>query len=208
MAETHGGALALRSDKEEKGFEILLERQQDKEGASIASSVLNLANTIMGTGILALPYALAGSGVMLGVVFLFLSATFGGLSLHLLAQSAHTSGRPATFRTVCDAAYPRLSVIVDLIVVMNGFLACLSFLIVASDSFSKLIVGGPPRQVWTLIALACVTPLCLLRRFDALKFTSALSMVMLFFISLLAALLTDIDSRCSSCARTATPAET
>ena len=156
--------------------------------ASIFSSSVNLANTIMGTGILALPAAVAECGIVLGVLFMMLSAGAGMLSLHFLSQSAHRAGRPANFYSVCVAAHPKLPVAVDLIVVANGFLAATTFLIVATDSLTKLLptsAGGPPRQIWTLIAVACVLPLSLLRRLDALRFTSMLSLAVLVMISIL-----------------------
>ena len=145
-------------------------------GATILSSTLNLCNTIMGTGILALPYALAGTGLYPGAAFLLLSTAAAIISLHLLSESARTVGRPASFYSVCEAAFPRLSIFADLIVISNGLLACLGFLIVAGDSFSKIIDGGPSRQIWILIALCFVTPLTFLRRMDMLKYTSFLSM--------------------------------
>ena len=155
-------------------------------GASMAGCVLNLANTIMGTGILALPYALKGTGLVPGGCFLILAAGTGMLSLHFLSESARQVGRPANFYSVSEAAYPGLSVAVDMVVVVNGFLACLGFLIVAGDAFTDLhgpTEGGPNRQVWTLIAIAIVTPLTMLKRLDMLKFTSALSMIVLLLIS-------------------------
>ena len=120
----------------------LLERAPERRGASIASSTLNLANTIMGTGILGLPFALAGTGYVIGGVFLLVSTAVAMLSLQLLSESARTAGRPATFYSVCEAAYPGLSIAVDIVVILNGSLACLGFLVVAGDSFSKLMVGG------------------------------------------------------------------
>mgnify|MGYP006183506539 CR=1 FL=1 len=74
----------------------------------------------MGTGILALPYAIASSGIVFGVIFLAFAASTAVVSLHFLAQSAQTAGRPATFYSVCESAMPGLSVVVDLIVVVNG----------------------------------------------------------------------------------------
>ena len=161
--------------------EPFLHEVKPAKGASLSSCVLNLANTIMGTGILALPYALAGTGLVLGGVFLCVAAAAGVLSLTMLSESACTAGRPASFFSVCEAAFPRLSITVDLIVVVNGFFACLGFLIVADDSFSKLS-NQPSRHVWTLLSLLVVTPLSLLRRLEALKFTSALSMLVLLAI--------------------------
>ena len=162
---------------------LLDDAKKAAAGASMASCVLNMCNTIMGTGVLALPYALAGTGCVLGALFLLLSGAIAIFSLHLLSESARTVGRPATFYSVCEAAFPRLSLAVDFIIVFNGFLACETFLIVAGDSFSKLVVGGPSRKVWTFIALACIAPLSLLRTLDALKFTSALGMAFVAYLT-------------------------
>ena len=70
-----------------------------------------------------------------------------------------------------------------------GFLASGGFLIVATDSFSRLSGdGGPPRQVWTVFALVCVAPLTLLRRLEMLRFTSMLSIAVLLLICTLVVL--------------------
>ena len=50
-------------------------RRAQPVGASITSSVLNLANTNMGVGMLALPSAMASAGVLGGICLLLLSAT-------------------------------------------------------------------------------------------------------------------------------------
>ena len=154
-------------------------------GASMVSSVINLANTIMGTGALALPFAFANSGIVSGTLFLCLSTALAVFSLHLLSLTAHRVGRPATFYSVCEAAHPRLPVVVDCIVLLNGFFACVGFLIISSDNLSMLSAGALPRPLWTLIGLAIVAPLCSLRKLKFLQYTSALSFVVLFFLTLL-----------------------
>ena len=40
--------------------------------ATVASSTINLLNTILGTGMLSLPYAIAVCGLVLGIVMLLL----------------------------------------------------------------------------------------------------------------------------------------
>jgi hypothetical protein len=60
----------------------------DHAGSSIIGSIINLTNTIVGSGILALPFAFASSGMLLGTTFLFLFSSASGFGLHLLAVSA------------------------------------------------------------------------------------------------------------------------
>ena len=83
-------------------------------GASLKSSILNLSNTILGTGLLALPAAFKHAGIVLGLFMVFSSSFLAGLSLFLLSEAAGLSGSKstATFYSVCEAALPRLSLLV------------------------------------------------------------------------------------------------
>jgi hypothetical protein len=56
--------------------------------SSIAASIVNLSNTIVGSGMLALPFALASCGYVLGFFFLVLFGCLSSLGLHLLSSCA------------------------------------------------------------------------------------------------------------------------
>ena len=56
--------------------------------ASSLSCYMNMTNTIVGSGVLGLPYALAHAGSVLGVILIFVSAGAGIFSLHLLSICA------------------------------------------------------------------------------------------------------------------------
>ena len=73
--------------------------------ASIWSASINLANTIMGTGMLTLPYAFGQAGLFLGVIFAVAIALLGALSLHLLLE-CRCALPNATFTKVIDATFP------------------------------------------------------------------------------------------------------
>ena len=77
-------------------------------GASMFSATINLANSILGAGTLAIPYAFAGSGVASGLIFALLTAFLSVLSLQLLLLGAELNGRPASLYSVCGAAWPRM----------------------------------------------------------------------------------------------------
>ena len=69
--------------------------------ASTFSSISNLANTIMGSGMLGLPHAFAESGYVLGTVFLLVAATAASAALHMLSVCAQRTGTPSSFYSVC-----------------------------------------------------------------------------------------------------------
>ena len=158
----------------------------DEAGATIMSSVVNLANVIMGVGILALPLAFSEAGWVLGSLLGLGSAALGVLSLHLLGESARRANAKS-FYAVCEASIPRFGIVIDVAVVVNSLLVCTSYLIVATDSLERITgTGHDVRKVWTGVSALLVMPLVLLRRQDALKFTSFLAVIVLLFITLLA----------------------
>ena len=172
-------------DLEKEGIRILDPKPDDGGSATILSSVVNLANVIMGVGILALPLAFSEAGWILGTITMILTAALGILSLHLLGESARLVGAK-TFYAVCEAAIPKFGIVIDVAVVVNSFLVCTSYLIVATDSFERISSSAPEiRDVWTTMSAILTLPLVLLRRQDALKFTSFLAVIVLVFIALL-----------------------
>ena len=152
-------------------------------GASFASSVSNLANTILGAGMLGLPHAFATAGFLPGTAMLLIFGGFASLGLHLLAEAADRSGRPASFYGVAEAAVPGAGLAIDTAIGIKCFGVATSYLIVVGDSMPKAMraFGADghwlDRHIWTLAAAAAVAPLTYCRRVDALKFTSALALV-------------------------------
>ena len=59
--------------------------ERSKRQAGVAVSIMTLCKTIIGSGLLALPHALAQTGVILGVVLLVLVGAVQAFVLHLLA---------------------------------------------------------------------------------------------------------------------------
>jgi hypothetical protein len=59
--------------------------ERSKRQAGVAVSIMTLCKTIIGSGLLALPHALAQTGLVLGVVLLVLVGAVQAFVLHLLA---------------------------------------------------------------------------------------------------------------------------
>lgn len=162
--------------------------------ATVLSSVANLCNTIVGAGILGLPYALSHCGLPLGIGLLLGCSLGCCMSLHLLAASAKavSANRPASFYVVATAAIPRWAWLIDLAVAVKCFGVATSYLIVAGDMMPAVCAHMGmdatlrSRTLWITIALATGGPLACASRLDALKWTSILSIGCVVYLAVLA----------------------
>ena len=160
--------------------------------ASSLSCYANLTNTIIGSGVLGLPYALANSGLILGLFLVLLSAGLSTFSLHILSISASKVPPPASFYSVTEASVPQLTFLIDLAVAIQCFGVCASYLIVVGDLMPDVLSqlgqsGGffTERYPWILIGFAIVAPLSCFHKMDALRFTSGLSVAFVIFLMMM-----------------------
>ena len=181
--------------------------QQKK--ASIVSCVINLLNTVAGAGMLGLPGAYAGSGFFLGTILLFVAAFFSAMGLHLLSVSAATAqsrmgnGKPASFYTVAVTAMPQFAIAIDAAVALKCFGVATGYFVTVGDcmvdsfhyvfrNFSSLTETTAEeieemvftnRQFWIVCALLCVLPISFFKTLSALKFTSTLSLILIYTLA-------------------------
>ena len=127
--------------------------------ASVVSSCVNLANAILGVGLLALPRSFSQAGIATGLVMLFGIYAINVLTCHCLTQAAAVVGRPATFKTIADRALKGFSLFVDFGVVVTGLGAGCAYMLVAVDGFTNTFTRGDYRWVWVLVTTAIITPL-------------------------------------------------
>lgn len=160
--------------------------------ASSLSCYANLTNTIIGSGVLGLPYAIANSGLILGLILVVISSGLSIFSLHILSISASKVPPPASFYSVTEASAPQLTFLIDLAVAIQCFGVCSSYLIVIGglmpDVMSQLGVNSGffvERYPWILLGFAVVAPLSCFHKMDALKFTSGLSVAFVVFLMLM-----------------------
>eukprot|EP00472_Partenskyella_glossopodia_P012015 CAMPEP_0197517364 /NCGR_PEP_ID=MMETSP1318-20131121/2342_1 /TAXON_ID=552666 /ORGANISM="Partenskyella glossopodia, Strain RCC365" /LENGTH=413 /DNA_ID=CAMNT_0043066837 /DNA_START=221 /DNA_END=1459 /DNA_ORIENTATION=+ len=184
---------------EEKG-EALLEydehghlKNNSPPQASVFSSVMNLANTILGAGMLGLPHAFAESGYVFGCILLLLFALLSAFGLHLLSVISIqlcSETRDANFYKVASAAMSSGALLIDVAVAIKCFGVGISYLIVCGDLLPQALqfMGASGiltnrRFLITILHVTIVTPLCCLKNLDALRFTSTLSICFVLFIT-------------------------
>ncbi|KAJ2883738.1 hypothetical protein H4R27_002570 [Coemansia aciculifera] len=160
---------------------------------TILSSTINLANTILGSGMLSMPNAMAALGLAFGSLVIVFSACASGMGLYLLSRCARrTPGRDSSFFAVSKLTYPKAAVFFDAAIAIKCFGVSISYLIIFGDlmpeiasalGFSAQLLLS--RRFWITIAIVVLIPLAFQRRLDALKYTSftaLLAVVYLFIV--------------------------
>jgi amino acid permease len=98
---------------------------------TVFSSTVNLANTILGTGMLAMPFVFANLGIAQGLVMLTITAILSVFGLNLLSQAAQTlNSRDVSFNAIAMTAYPAAAVVMDFAIALLCYGAGVSYLIV------------------------------------------------------------------------------
>ena len=178
-----------RSDMVQEDGDVVLLHTSPARGsgsASILSSIFNLANTIMGSGLLTLPSAFASAGLISGLVLAISCSALNVMTLQFLTLSSRMRTFPTrpNMASVADAALPFWGkLLADAALISFGVGVCIGYMIVATDSLVE-ITGVHVRPLWTLLTAAIVAPLSLLRNIDSLRFTSTLAILSLGAISI------------------------
>lgn len=171
-----------------------LDLGDDERSGSLISSTTNLANTILGTGMLAMPYAVASLGLLQGLLYVFVAAGIyisSSRSSILLYRTFATrkiccySPRYSQSFVLCSS---KLSAVLascghshgthffstqDLAVAIKCWGVSVSYLIVAGDIGSSIYSNNTqsPQSAdfWISVSILAISPLTFLKRLDSLK---------------------------------------
>ncbi|KAB8076484.1 transmembrane amino acid transporter protein-domain-containing protein [Aspergillus leporis] len=164
--------------------------------ATWISCVINLVNTIVGAGVLAMPLAVSHMGIVLGVIVILWSGTTAGFGLYLQSLCAQYLDRgTASFFALSQLTYPNAAVVFDAAIAIKCFGVGVSYLIIIGDLMPGVVqgfVGGSPdydflvdRHFWVTAFMLVVIPLSYLRRLDSLKYTSIAALVSMAYLVVL-----------------------
>lgn len=141
------------------------------------SAVFGLVSTIVGGGVLSLPYAFAQTGLVMGTVLLLVSAAASDFTVQLLVACARRTGAES-YEQLAMHAYGRpAQIFVVLVIAALTWLCTIAYLVLVADMLTPLAIElrlPLSRRGVTLVAAVCVSPLCLMRSLHALRFTSVL----------------------------------
>lgn len=173
-------------DKERQG------NTSAKPANGIIMSAFNLTNTVIGGGVVSLPYAFKSSGLIIGGIVLMFTFCLASVSLWLLRLSARESSQ-RTYHDIGKYAFGTKGVYASNIV---QFLATagvtISYFILIGDFLYPLVQAAAPsdlkdtfvasRQFIVLMTVVFEAPLILLRDIGKLAYASTLAIVAVFYL--------------------------
>lgn len=179
--------------------ESLLENEEDNVPVELSSAntatwfscFVCLTNTLMGAGMLGLPYAFANTGWILGTFLMACCACSSAFALHVLSICATKTEKPSSFYAVAMLAAPSYVVLIDFAVAIKCFGVATSYLIIIGglmpEAMEQLGADGSwqKRQLWVAIGFAIVAPIACLNSLENLKFTSSFSLFFVTFVTVL-----------------------
>nr|XP_015214383.1 PREDICTED: putative sodium-coupled neutral amino acid transporter 11 [Lepisosteus oculatus] len=156
--------------------------------SSFSSASFNFINSIIGSGIIGLPYSMKQAGFPLGILLLFGVAFITDYSIILLIKGGNISGT-WTYQSLVNRAFGLTGyVILSVLQFLYPFIAMISYNIVAGDTLTKVFLRipgvGPDSLlaerhfVILLTSILFTLPLSLYRDISKLGKVSLLSLVL------------------------------
>jgi amino acid permease len=138
----HGGSRPASQASHSRGRPPRRKHSGIAGTASWASSVINLVNTIVGAGVLAMPHALSNMGIVLGVLVILWAGLTSGFGLYLQTRCARYLDRgSSSFFALSQITYPNAAVVFDAAIAIKCFGVGVSYLIIIGDLMPGVVRG-------------------------------------------------------------------
>ena len=156
------------------------------------SAVFSLTSTIVGGGVLSLPFAFLQTGLVMGPILLAVCAAISDFSIYLLVLCARATGAESYQQVACNAFGPRAKMVTTSLLFLLTWLCCVAYIILMGDMLTPLVdllldvniqKGSGAHSLVLILVTSLVSPLGLLKTLHALRFTS---MLCVFSVALLA----------------------
>ena len=177
----------------------------------IVPGAASMLNSVIGTGILALPIAFSRVGYVLGIVLLAVCCLLAGVSLVIIGICSTEVGATSYGTMIERALGPRWGKLSSVIVSLHMFGACLAYSLVIATNMTDLLndqgwVGANQpilpgqtgdnwwsfdnRRFWIVApAVGVVLPLVLLPNYNALRFASVTATSSMVYLTAVIAVL-------------------
>lgn len=174
------------------------ETAEQKGLATLTSSIGNLTNTIIGSGMLTLPLVLANAGIIPGGFTCMFSGVTTAFGLYLLSRAAAKAPpRRSSFFAVAELTYPKAAVFLDTAIAIKCFGVSVSYLMIIKSLMPSVVVAiyhdiaspdtripdwAVSGRVWLCLIMLILAPISFLRRFDSLKHISFIALFAIAYL--------------------------
>ncbi|GKT37130.1 putative Amino acid transporter system N2 [Aduncisulcus paluster] len=161
-------------------------------GTTTPAAIFNLTNTVIGAGVLTLPYAMKVAGLGIGLLLLVIIALASFAAFHFLVAAGNEVGE-SSYKMIAKKLWGKgWDYVCEIFVALYTLGTCCSYTIILSD-YANLVIGafdehaaeqwyGSRQFCLAIIAILILFPLSMLQRIDFLKYTSFASLVCVIFV--------------------------
>ncbi|KAF0698514.1 Aste57867_10881 [Aphanomyces stellatus] len=158
---------------------LIHEHDKEAEG-TILGSTITLTNTILGSGTLAVPYAIASSGWAVGLTVMVAIALLTQYSVHLLMLASDAAGKAAakTYESLGHHTMGKWGTyLAEFTFIFGGFGTLTSYFIFITDLFCAVFAVPKTYRAWVTVACTflVILPLSCLRKLGKLRISSLLA---------------------------------
>jgi len=155
--------------------------EEPSKGGAL-KAIMYLMNTIIGGGVVSLPFVMSNFGIILGLFIYFMVYVMTMFSCLLLLRVKNNSKRAhyGTIGTFCFGYKGKMAI--DIIIIINNFGMCMSYFIIFGQNLEKIIqetvqieAWWTYKYLWIVIIWLVILPFVFYKNFDRLKFVSILS---------------------------------
>lgn len=177
--------------KDRSSDEELGENHAGPSKGSPLKAIMFLMNTIIGGGVVSLPFVMSNFGVLLGLIIFILVYIMTIFSCLILLRIKNKTKRShyGTIGTFCFGYKGKM--VIDVIIIINNFGMCMSYFIIFGSNLQKILQGNlenetwwTQKYVWIILIWLIILPFVFCKDFDRLKFVSILSTssIIIYFI--------------------------
>lgn len=163
------------------------------KAATIRSGTINLLNTIIGAGILAMPYGLKSNGLVFGCLLIIWSSLTSSMGLYLQSKVAKYTAQTeaVSYFSLAQLTYPQFLILFDSAIAIKCFGVGVSYLVIIGDLMPKIMESLDVatesilmhRNLWITIFMALiVVPLSYLKKLDSLRYTSIVALFSVVYL--------------------------
>jgi|EP00945_MAST-04E_sp_MAST-4E-sp1_P008755 amino acid permease len=160
--------------------------------ASLKTSVFNLVSTVVGGGVLSLPFTFSVMGIIFGPLALLLSAVMSDFSIYLLLSMSRRKGDVGYEDIAAKTLGEPARIFLLILLFLLTFLCASAYFVLAADlvqpivtAFIDPLLGVQVARLYVMAGFVCVVgPLSFFKKLSALRFTSFLSIVSIFVLGL------------------------